>query len=169
MSTKYRLVGNINILDSATAGFPKEFVAKFIHGFPPDWRTTITDLYNRFIWHLQANGEFSNPDDDIHHSAINIKDNNNLQSFRNESEIKPTRRKSSAKHCDSSVISHKSFSRKVEAGCSLFLLSFYSPSSIDFVVFIHSWHVSQNILLFLIFFKLYLIPLVSAQNTSSVL
>ncbi|KAL6734149.1 hypothetical protein Aduo_004720 [Ancylostoma duodenale] len=51
-STKYRLVGDMDIIDSASAGFPKMFVAKFVRGFPPDWRTRITELYNTFFANL---------------------------------------------------------------------------------------------------------------------
>ncbi|WKY00121.1 hypothetical protein Q1695_014748 [Nippostrongylus brasiliensis] len=51
-STKYRLVGEIDIRDCAEAGFPKTFIAKFLFGFPPDWRTTITMLFNTIFSHL---------------------------------------------------------------------------------------------------------------------
>ncbi|VDP15510.1 unnamed protein product [Heligmosomoides polygyrus] len=51
-STKYRLVGEMNIVDSAYAGFPKLFVSMFLQGFPPDWRTRIAELYNDFFGHL---------------------------------------------------------------------------------------------------------------------
>ncbi|EYC08728.1 hypothetical protein Y032_0064g3501 [Ancylostoma ceylanicum] len=53
-STKYRLVGDMDIMDSASAGFPKMFVAKFIRGFPPDWRTRITELYDTFFGNLDT-------------------------------------------------------------------------------------------------------------------
>ncbi|VDP35545.1 unnamed protein product [Heligmosomoides polygyrus] len=51
-STKYRLIGEMNIVDSAYAGFPKLFVSMFLQGFPPDWRTRITELYNDFFGYL---------------------------------------------------------------------------------------------------------------------
>ncbi|KAK6734125.1 hypothetical protein RB195_017728 [Necator americanus] len=54
-STKYRLAGDMNVMDSASAGFPKMFVAKFLRGFPPDWRTQITILYNTFFGSLGVN------------------------------------------------------------------------------------------------------------------
>lgn len=53
MSTKYCLIGEMNAVDSASAGFPKMFVSKFLRGFPRDWRTTITELYNSFFSHLE--------------------------------------------------------------------------------------------------------------------
>ncbi|KAK5981818.1 hypothetical protein GCK32_000343 [Trichostrongylus colubriformis] len=53
-STKYRLVGEIDFIDCASAGFPKDFVATFLLGFPPDWRTQITRLYNSVFGHLVA-------------------------------------------------------------------------------------------------------------------
>uniref|UniRef100_A0A0K0DHL1 SANTA domain-containing protein n=1 Tax=Angiostrongylus cantonensis TaxID=6313 RepID=A0A0K0DHL1_ANGCA len=51
MSTKYCLIGEMNAVDSAS--FPKMFVSKFLRGFPRDWRTTITELYNSFFSHLE--------------------------------------------------------------------------------------------------------------------
>ncbi|EPB70958.1 SANTA protein [Ancylostoma ceylanicum] len=36
------------------SGFPKMFVAKFIRGFPPDWRTRITELYDTFFGNLDT-------------------------------------------------------------------------------------------------------------------
>uniref|UniRef100_A0A7I4Y3U3 Myb-like domain-containing protein n=1 Tax=Haemonchus contortus TaxID=6289 RepID=A0A7I4Y3U3_HAECO len=53
-STRYRLVGDIDTMDCASAGFPKEFVGMFLSGFPPDWRTRITELYDSIFGHLEA-------------------------------------------------------------------------------------------------------------------
>ncbi|KAK6059572.1 SANTA protein [Cooperia oncophora] len=54
-STKYRLVGEIDIMDCASAGFPKDFVSMFLMGFPPNWKTQITRLYNSALGHLEVN------------------------------------------------------------------------------------------------------------------
>ncbi|CAJ0608578.1 unnamed protein product [Cylicocyclus nassatus] len=93
-STKYRLVGEINITDSANAGFPKTFVASFLRGFPPNWRTRITDLYNYFFgnFHASTSQVLTTTNEPI--LLFSDESQEAVRSLHQEHETIPSRRKS---------------------------------------------------------------------------
>uniref|UniRef100_A0A915PU32 Myb-like domain-containing protein n=1 Tax=Setaria digitata TaxID=48799 RepID=A0A915PU32_9BILA len=45
----YRLVGPINTILAAQQGFPKEFVAQFLNGFPKDWHRILSLFFHTYI------------------------------------------------------------------------------------------------------------------------
>ncbi|KAJ1363755.1 hypothetical protein KIN20_023686 [Parelaphostrongylus tenuis] len=113
--TKYRLVGDINYIDSARAGFPKRFVAKFSRGFPPDWRTTITQLYDGFISHLERTASLGNvPEGDGYADSFHNADfGKKTQLQRYECDRYSQRGSGSSKQSRVSDITH-SFPKQVE-------------------------------------------------------
>lgn len=116
-STKYRLIGDINVIDSANAGFPKTFVAKFSRGFPPDWRTTITQLYDSFFSHLKRTGMLeSRPEGGGHADLSHTADfGNKTQLHFYESAPYSPRKSGSSKQSRMNDISYRNFLKPTEA------------------------------------------------------
>ncbi|VDK60475.1 unnamed protein product [Anisakis simplex] len=48
-STIYKLVGPINTVAAAQQGYPKEFVANFLNGFPENWHTIISEFFKNYV------------------------------------------------------------------------------------------------------------------------
>ncbi|WAR19306.1 M18BP-like protein [Mya arenaria] len=59
----YRLVGNIDVMDALSAGFPKRVVEAFWVGFPEDWERVIAAYFNNE--YLNRSAEETGSDDDI--------------------------------------------------------------------------------------------------------
>uniref|UniRef100_A0A915B3H0 SANTA domain-containing protein n=3 Tax=Parascaris univalens TaxID=6257 RepID=A0A915B3H0_PARUN len=48
-STVYELAGPINTMVAAQQGYPKEFVAHFLNGFPDDWHAVISKFFATYV------------------------------------------------------------------------------------------------------------------------